>query len=205
MLSEKQRDTQKSKFEKIISLLSNGFVLLIIGTVITSILVPIFQNHQRAAAQNLNLKKETFAQFLLYTNSIWKEYYLMFPLVHESKINKDKYNHYLNEISKVKLERYNAYSKIRGVAISFRDGNSTIISKVEKDIREYAIDLNQTSEMIDEWLRYLYCREANCVNTVVPDDFTSYGRFMDLSARMQDNKDLGDKVSETLVFHMKNK
>jgi hypothetical protein len=157
------------------------------------------------AAQNLNLKKETFAQFLLYTNSIWKEYYLMFPLVHESKIDKDKYNHYLNEISKVKLERYNAYSKIRGVAISFRDGNSTKISDVEKDIENYAIDLNQTSEMIDQWLRYLYCREVNCVNTVVPEDFTSYGTFLNLSVRMQYNNKIGDKVSETLVFHMKNK
>ncbi len=202
---EKQNTNQKNNIEKVISYLSNGFVLLIIGTVITSILVPIYQNRQHTAAHNLSLKKETFSQFLLYTNSIWKEYYLMFPLVHESKIDKEKYNHYLNQISKVKLERYNAYSKIRGVAISFRDYESTKISDVEKQIKKYAIELNRTSEMIDEWLRYLYCREINCVNAVVPESFTSYGTFLELANKMQFIYNKGNDVSENLVFHMKNR
>lgn len=201
---EKEKPINKSKLDNVLSFLSNGFVLLIIGTLITSILVPIYQNQQKAAVQILNLKRETFSQFLLYTNSIWKEYYLMFPLVHESDVNKEHYNYYLNEISKVKLERYNAYSKIRGVAISFRGKNSTQKSEVEKQIEEYAIELNQLSKRIDQWLKYLYCRSTNCINTDVPKNFTSYGAFLNLADQMQRIYRLGNNVSEALVLKMKN-
>lgn len=61
--------------ERVLGMLSNGFVLLVIGSAITSFLVPQFQRSYEARTRAATLRQEAFAQFLLYSNSMVQEYY----------------------------------------------------------------------------------------------------------------------------------
>jgi hypothetical protein len=149
-----------------------------------------FQQKSEQRKQQTALMQGCFAQFLLYTNSIWQEYYLIFPLIQQADINKEEYNHYINEISLIKLKRYDAYVKVVALSIVFRRGKKSHQSKVEEALRDYAIYVNRVSEAIDTWLRNLYCAPAKCLSTTyapikvdfnpydsLPDTFTSHGRI----------------------------
>ena len=75
---------KKSIGEKTLSILSNGFILLLLGTLITSWIVPRFQRQYEVRKQKSNLMQECLSQFQLYSNSIWQEYYAILPLTLES-------------------------------------------------------------------------------------------------------------------------
>lgn len=190
----------ESKLKKILSYLNSGFMLLVVGSLITSFLVPSFQRQQEIRSQEKALKQEALAQFLLYTNSIWKEYYLMFPLIQEQEIDKETYNLYLSKISDVKLERYNSYAKIKALAIVFRDAQIETESEVEDVLKNYAIEVNQVSSDIDSWLRHLYCAPNKCVfNQAINPQFSSYGEYQKLSSRMQENQLTSQTVAQAIV------
>ena len=109
----------RSVVEKTLSYLSSGFVLLIIGAIITSGLVPYFQRQYENRKQQYGLMQECFSQFLLYSNSIWQEYYAILPLTQEVEIDKDEYLRYVKEIAQIKLKRYEAYAKVQALSIVF--------------------------------------------------------------------------------------
>ncbi len=148
----------KSFGERILGYLSNGFVLLLVGSLITSFLVPQFQRTYEARARQASLKQECLTQFLLYSNSIWQEYYAILPLTLQTDLNRDEYVRYMNEISQIKLKRYEAFSKVQALALVFRDGaRSANGSPVENALNAYAVKVNQVSAAIDGWLKDLHC------------------------------------------------
>ena len=139
----------KSLAEKAFGYLSNGFVLLLIGSLITAVLVPHFQRKYENRIQQSTLKKESLSQFLLYSNSIWQEYYAILPLTLQPEIDRKEYLQYMNEISQIKLKRYDAYAKVEALAVVFREG-ATERSPVETALGDYAIKVNAVSEAIDK-------------------------------------------------------
>ncbi len=152
-LSEKT----KSTCGKILGYLSNGFVLLLIGSLITSVLVPRFQRQHESRLQKANLMQECLTQFLLYSNSIWREYYEILPLSIENEIDKEVYLKYLDKIAKIKLKRYNSFAKVEALAIVFRASEIKKPSFIENELETYAINFNKASTAIDKWLSSLYC------------------------------------------------
>jgi hypothetical protein len=110
-----------NRLDRLLSYLSHGFVLLLAGSLITSLRVPRFQRVFEQKNKELLLMQECFSQFLLYANSIWQEYYLVFPLVLQPEINQEDYIKHLQEISTIKLKRYDAFEKVQSLAIIFRN------------------------------------------------------------------------------------
>lgn len=146
----------KSVIEQVLAYLSNGFVLLLIGSLITSWLVPHFQREHEARKQQAGLMQDCLAQFLLYSNSIWQEYYAILPLTQKVEIGQDEYIQYMKEIAQIKLKRYEAFAKVQSLGIVFRDEAKGSTS-VESSLKSYAIRLNSASAAIDKWLTNLYC------------------------------------------------
>ncbi len=147
--------------------------------------------------------RESFSQFLLYSNSIWEEYYLMFPLIQESSIDKTRYNEYLRDIGDIKLKRYNAYARVQSLAIAFRDEEGR--TDVEDSVRAYAVEVNGVSAKIDVWLRDLYCFPNQCFSAEglgTDIDFNSYNTFLKVAQSMQTLKARAEEVSTLMVSRL---
>ena len=192
--------------ERILGMLSNGFVLLLIGSAITSFLVPQFQRAYEARARAAALRQEAFAQFLLYSNSMVQEYYAILPLTLEAEIGKETYIKALNQISEVKLKRYDAYAKVQSLAVVFRGGDLASRSVVEAALEDYAVRVNQASAAIDDWLRGLYCtpvkREASPCARFDPL-FDSYQSFVGVKATVLDVvNQRSEQVAATMVANI---
>jgi hypothetical protein len=181
----------KTALDWALSYLSNGFVILLIGSLITSWLVPRFQRAYEARARRTNLMQESFSQFLLYSNSIWQEYYAMLPLTQQTDLSKEEYVKYLTQMAEIKLKRYEAYAKVQALALAFREDENAAMSPVETALRNYAVRLNTASAGIDKWLSGLYCtptkRDTSPCATFDPtfDAFTQYTTIQEWSLRLE--------------------
>lgn len=188
----------KNSLSKILGYLSNGFVLLLLGSLITSVLVPKFQREYESRARQAAAMQECLSQFLVYSNSVQQEYYRILPVVQESEIDKEQYINVLNDISVIKLKRYDAYAKILALAIVFRGQNSSEKSIVEKELVNYAIGVNENSHNIDGWLREMYCTPTQrlispCVN--FNPTFNSYEGYIRI-------KDDSEKLGNVRLEHV---
>jgi hypothetical protein len=179
-------EVPKSALDKALSYLSNGFVLLVIGSLVTTGLVPRFQRAYEARVRRANLMQESFSQFLLYSNSIWQEYYAILPLTQQTDLAKEEYLKYLTQMTEIKLKRYEAYAKVQALALAFREDGNAAMSPVETALRNYAVRLNTASAEIDKWLTGLYCtptkRDISPCATFDPtfDAFTQYMKIQNL-------------------------
>jgi hypothetical protein len=194
--------TQPRNFlERLLSYLSNGFVLLLIGSFITSLLVPRFQQDYEEKKQRSSLMGECYAQFLLYANSIWQEYFLILPLALESEISKEDYIRYLNEISIIKLKRYDAFAKLGSAATVFHNDTESS-PNIEKALVGYAVQINKISEAIDDWLRNLYCTPNKCLNTaeaVIDQNFIPYSSFRELQTLIKSVENHTREVTKMII------
>jgi hypothetical protein len=93
----------------------------------------------------------------MYSNSIWQEYYTILPVALEAELNKKEYIRLMNQISQIKLKRYDAYAKVQALSIVFRISEENQKSPVEQALHNYAVSVNTASQKIDEWLGDLYC------------------------------------------------
>jgi hypothetical protein len=199
----KPPEKAKPMYEKALGFLSNGFVLLIVGALITSVLVPHFQRNYEQRKQQLGLMQECLGQFLLYSNSIWQEYYAILPLTQEQEIDKAMYVKYMNDIAQIKLKRYDAFAKVQALAVVFRQNGKSKNTPVDVSLKKYAIELNTASAAIDKWLRGLYCtpstREDSPCSEFDPtfDPFSEYEEIKDLVIKIG-NED-SDNVAELMV------
>ncbi|MCK5347617.1 MAG: hypothetical protein KAR20_29615, partial [Candidatus Heimdallarchaeota archaeon] len=153
--------------------------------------------------QQVTLMQECLSQFLLYSNSIWKEYYTILPLTQEVEINKDEYLKYLNKISEIKLKRYNSFAKVEALSIVFREDACNKPSFEEEAIRNYAKRLNTASAAINKWLTALNCtpteREYSPCASFDPtfDAFSEYKKIQDLVIKIGNEE--GDEVAAQVV------
>jgi len=197
----------KGAVEKVLSYLSNGFVLLLAGSLITSGLVPYFQRAYEARSRRAALMQERFSQFLLYSNSIWQEYYAILPLTQQSDLSREEYLKYLSQVTQIKLKRYEAYGKVQALGLAFRDEGTADASPVEAALTKHAVRLNTASAQIDKWLSSLYCtptkREASPCARFDPtfDAFEEYQRIQQVVIEIG-NRDT-DEVAALMVTRMK--
>jgi hypothetical protein len=148
----------KGRWSRLLEFLGNGFVLLLVGSIITSFLVPEFQRRYENRRQQAALMQDSLAQFLAYSNSLWQEYYAVLPLTQAVEIDQATYLQYVGKIADIKLKRYDAYAKVVALSIAFRDPkNREKDSAVEAALKRYAVSLNTASASIDKWLTGLYC------------------------------------------------
>lgn len=195
-------ESPKSAIEKLSGYLSNGFVLLIIGSVITYFLVPLFQQQYEARKQKASIMQECLSQFLLYSNSIWQEYYTIHPLALEVEINKDEYLRYMNNINQIKLKRYDLSANVEALSIVFREDKDNEPSPVEKSLKYYAKQTKDASIAINNWLASLYCtpveRESSPCENFDPKFNASfeYEKIRDLVAK------IGNQESEKVATQM---
>lgn len=153
-----QDDAPKSSLDKALAYLSNGFVLLLIGSLFTAWLVPSFQRRYDNRKQQVALMQECLAEFLLYSNSLWQEYYAILPLTQRSEIDETTYFQYTEKMAQIKLKRYDAYAKVLALLVVFQDETgSKPAPSIEAALKHYAVSLNEASAAIDRWLTALYC------------------------------------------------
>lgn len=176
----------KSALDKILGYLSNGFVLLIIGSVITSLLVPYFQKKTEKRSQQVTLMKECLSEFLLYSNSLWQEYYATLPLTQKTEIDEATYLSFVGKIADIKLKRYDAYAKVQALTVVFQMENAANgATPLQQSLRDYAIKLNTASVAIDKWLSGMYCtpthRESSPCESFDPA-FDPYGTHLKIKS-----------------------
>jgi hypothetical protein len=155
-------EPSKTWLARALAYLSNGFVLLLFGSLISSVLVPDFQRRYENRKQQVALMQDCLAQFLLYSNSLWQEYYAVLPLTQKIEIDETTYLQYVSKIADIKLKRYDAYAKVQSLSVVFKDNEeATDTPSLEKELKSYAIKLNSASASIDKWLTGLYCTPTN--------------------------------------------
>ena len=193
--------------DSVLPYLSNGFVLLIVGSILTSVLVPRFQRTYEEQRQRAELMRQCFEQFLLYSNSLWSEYYTVLPLTQRVEIDVDEYLKWQQAIAGVKLKRYEAYARVQAQALSFR-GKDQEKSAVEGALEDYAVNVNRISAEIDTWLRGLYCtpttrdRSPCAVFDPTFDSYAQYEKIQNMVISLG-NKG-GDDVAALMVHSMSN-
>lgn len=152
----------KTWLAQTLAYLSNGFVLLLVGSLITSVLVPDFQRRYENRKQQVALMQDCLAQFLLYSNTLWQEYYAVLPLTQRVEIDETTYLQYVGKIADIKLKRYDAYAKVLSLSVVFKDNaEATVTPSIETALKSYAVKLNIASGLIDKWLTGLYCTPTN--------------------------------------------
>lgn len=152
----------KTRLARALAYLSNGFVLLLVGSLITSVLVPDFQRRYENRRQQVALMQDCLAQFLLYSNSLWQEYYAVLPLTQRVEIDEATYLQYVGKIAEIKLKRYDAYAKVLALSVVFQDkAEATAAPSIDTALKSYAVSLNSASASIDKWLTGLYCTPTN--------------------------------------------
>lgn len=194
-------EKSKSVIEQILAYLSNGFVLLLIGSLITSWLVPHFQRQYEGRKQQAVLMQECLAQFLLYSNSIWQEYYAILPLTQKTEIEQNEYLQYTKEITQIKLKRYDAFAKVQSLAIVFRETSSSTAS-VEASLKNYAIRLNNASAAIDKWLTNLYCTPTKRIASPCASFDPTFDLFNEYTKIKNLVVEIGNQDSESVATLM---
>jgi hypothetical protein len=161
--------------------LTNGFVLLIAGALISNWLVPRFQRQQQEREARLAARKEVLAQFLLYTNLRWQEYYLLPPLLAHPELTRAQYEQTLRDLTRIKIARYDAFAKVEAMALAFRRSPGERNAELEDALESYAVRINDFSRTIDAWLRNAYCYANECEDSAaapVDPDFDPYRDFV---------------------------
>ena len=200
-------ETPKTSVQKVFGFLSNGFILLLFGSLITSFIVPGFQRGYERRVQRSTLMQDCLTQFLLYSNSTWQEYYSILPLTLQPEISKDEYLQHINEISSIKLKRFDAYARVQALALVFREPKAKERSPVETALNDYAKSVNAVSEAIDTWLRNLYCtptkREKSPCATFDPA-FDAYDQYLKIHQLvLHVGNDNAQQVAELIVEGIK--
>ena len=200
-------ETPKTSVQKVFGFLSNGFILLLVGSLITSVFVPWFQRGYERRVQRSTLMQDCLTQFLLYSNSTWQEYYSILPLTLQPEISKDEYLQHINEISSIKLKRFDAYARVQALALVFREPKAKERSPVETALNDYAKSVNAVSEAIDTWLRNLYCtptkREKSPCATFDPT-FDAYDQYLKIHQLvLYVGNDNAQQVAELIVEGIK--
>ena len=203
----RQSEKPKHGLDKVLGYLSNGFVLLLLGSIITSVLVPHFQRNYERRARQSALMQECLSQFLVYSNSIWQEYYTILPVALEAELNKEAYVRLINHISQIKLKRYDAYAKVQALSIVFRISKDNQKSPIEQALHNYAVSVNTVSQKIDEWLGDLYCtpmrRTKSPCATFNPafDAYAGYEKIKKLVLEVGNER--AQQVTELMVKQIK--
>jgi len=204
-MSAEDNDRRDTLADRVMKYLSNGFVLLILGALITSGLVPYFQRGYEERKQRADQMQQCFEQFLLYANSIWHEYYAVLPLSQRLEIDSEEYAKWLKDIAAIKLKRYDAYARVEALALSYR-GAQDEASEVEDAIRNYAVRVNAVSAEIDSWVRNLYCtptkRDKSPCDSFDPgfEPFAQYEKIKQLVLDIGNQG--GDRVAGLMVRTM---
>jgi hypothetical protein len=193
VFNESDKDAKaKSTAEKWLGFLANGFVLLLVGSLITSFLVPHFQHEYDRRKQRLATMQECFSQFRLYTESVWQEYFLIIPLSQKTEITGPEYLQYVDKIKDIKLRRLDAYTQAEALAVVFRVDQED--RNFDGALARYAVRVNLASAEVDTWLVGLYCtpvkRNASPCATFDPlfDSFKGFQRIQSLVLEIGDAK-----------------
>ena len=200
-------ERRKTLAEKVLGYLSNGFVLLLVGSTITSYLVPQFQREFESRARQASLMQECLTQFLLYSNSIWQEYYAILPLTLQADMGKEEYLRYMNEITQIKLKRYDAFAKVQALGLVFREGAANAVSPIDTALEDYAVSVNTVSAAIDKWLSDLYCtptkRDTSPCATFDPT-FDAYDQYLIIQRLVLDlGNERTQEVAKLMVKRIK--
>ena len=188
--------------ERVLAWFSNGFVLLVVGSLTTYFLVPYFQRQLEHRAERGQIVKECLTQFLLYANTGWQEYYAVLPLTLEPGLTKEQYVEFLGDTKRIKLARYDAFAHLEALSVVFRPPGSPERSAIEKALHDYAVRLNIISGAIDTWLRNMYCLKTTCIDTArgrVDSDFEPYGSFLRVQDLINESWGREQEVAELLV------
>lgn len=187
-----------SWLEKLLGILSNGFILLILGTLLTSLLVPNYQRKYENNKRKKQLMEECLSTYLLYTNSIWEEYFLVLPLIEIQRVSESDFIKYLNSISKARLKRYEYLSKVKALSVVFRKKNGDK-SDIENKTQNYADTISNISWNITRWLRSIYCLSNECsVNTVFSKD-SVFADFKSITNSLNSLQDRESNISNMMV------
>jgi hypothetical protein len=115
--SARQEKTRLSDYiERMLGVISNGFVLLIAGSIITSCLVPHFQKETEKRTERALAIQDCFTQFLQYSLSRYEEMMAVSSLGRTSAIEGAEYDSYMQKLSEIRLKRYVAWIAGFGVA-----------------------------------------------------------------------------------------
>jgi 3-methyladenine DNA glycosylase AlkC len=110
-------EKNKSVIGKVLAFFSSGIVLLIVGSFVTSLLVPSIQKQAEKREERASHLQELFEQFNLYSNTIYEEYLAIYPLAVQERLSKEDYSNYTQKIFNLKLKSANAYAKIQTLAV----------------------------------------------------------------------------------------
>jgi len=196
---KQQRDPPPRKLDGILAVASNGFVLLILGALITSCLVPSFQKASAARAKRAAAIQDCLNQFHQYALSPYEEMTAVAPLAETSSIDKQEYDGYMKKLGEIRLKRYSSYAKLQSIAIAFRHDSDE--SDVEKQLRQYAVSVQQYSERIDDWVGELFCSNSpgGCVRHGDAHPMEPYAAFLDIRKAIHTLDPVENNVAAKIV------
>lgn len=154
----KPPEAPKSRVEKLFGYLSNGFVLLLFGSVITSVLVPEFQRRVEHRKEQVALVQECLSHFFVYSNSLRLELSTLVPLTQKGGIDEKTYLHHLQQIATLQQKRSDAIARARALAAVFDiDDGRTNDASLTAMLDEFTVSLERGGKEVERWLHGLYC------------------------------------------------
>jgi len=207
VLDEARRlqEVKRSPLGRLGKLLSHGLVLLLLGSGLTSVLVPWIQRRHQEREARIEARKDCLTQFLLYSNSRWPEYYLIVPLVVRGEVSADEYRESLRRVTEVKVARYDAAAKIEARLLAYRTKVDVRKDDIEDAFEAYKVRVNELSGRIDAWLRNAYCYSNVCESyaaAALDPGFDPYAAFTAIQQEVIELVKVDATVAELLVKHL---
>jgi hypothetical protein len=147
----------KSAIDNVVSFLSSGIVLLLVGSFLTGLVVPGIQQRAEIRKQKAELLNKLVEQFLVYGNTVAQEYFTVVPLTQESKINKKQFDDYTQKIFQIQLKQYDALAKVSALATNFDDVSDG--RNLSDEISNYSQKVEEVSKQFNSLIIRLYDNE----------------------------------------------
>jgi hypothetical protein len=142
-------EKNKSVIGKVLAFFSSGIVLLIVGSFVTSWLVPSIQKQAEIRKEQSELLNKLLEGFILYSNTLQKELYELIPLTQENEMSREQFAAYTKKINDIRLKRIDAYARLNAIAINIDDDNASlsdyktkITSEQQSDQPEFKCNLD---------------------------------------------------------------
>ncbi len=150
--------------------LNGKFVLLVLGSIITGFLVPMFQKHQETlewqrqikydrVKYELSMMRDCLKEFIISTAFVSEAYERVKPLLNKKNINKADFNQFNRQFIEMQNLRFRQNAKVLSLVIYYREAASTLAS-----INNYIISSTNYLRTIEKYVQNKHCHseDPNC-------------------------------------------
>jgi hypothetical protein len=190
---------KQGKLQIFFSYLNNGFVLLLVGSLITYLLVPSIQRKYEERQHRREIMTECLKEFSLAANLIYQEFFVISAINIKTQLTDEEYIKVTSDVKAVRAKRFDAFARVKALAtIFYRSGNDV---DIEEYLEDYYNETYRIGGQIDDWVRTIYCASGKCINYGREKESgpAGYKQYIKLQRDLEATREAQEKVSQHIM------